>query len=290
MASSDQWIVDEWRSADVAGLYEKYGGLMLRQALDEREMDLIEHAFEWRIANPGPNATRMYPGADFLIFQETANSWAEPNFAPVLDDTQAPDIVSKIFRTGPVWFMGEQLWMKEGAARRTPWHQDGASVPFEGKKTLTMWIALDDLPQEAVLELVLGSHRGPIYSLTGFDPDDDTEPMYHHPDFPRIPDIEAQREKWDIAGTSTKRGDILVFHTDTLHGGAVTWPGLKRRTLSLRFFGDDAVRKFIPENTSELYQETQAPEAEDQVLTTRFMKVPLGEPLHTAKGVPQVRP
>jgi hypothetical protein len=36
-------------------------------------------------------------------------------------------------------------------------------------------------------------------------------------------------------------GDILVFHPAMLHGGAPTLPSQRRRTLSLRFFGQDAV-------------------------------------------------
>ena len=34
---------------------------------------------------------------------------------------------------------------------------------------------------------------------------------------------------------------MVVFHANALHGGAPTRPGLRRRTVSLRYFGDDAV-------------------------------------------------
>ena len=36
-------------------------------------------------------------------------------------------------------------------------------------------------------------------------------------------------------------GDMVVFHANVLHGGAPTRPGRRRRTVSLRYFGDDAV-------------------------------------------------
>ncbi|HEX5262677.1 MAG TPA: hypothetical protein VFW13_04070, partial [Phenylobacterium sp.] len=32
--------------------------------------------------------------------------------------------------------------------------------------------------------------------------------------------------------------DLIVFHPAMLHGGAATHPGQRRRTLTLRFFGD----------------------------------------------------
>jgi ectoine hydroxylase-related dioxygenase (phytanoyl-CoA dioxygenase family) len=36
-------------------------------------------------------------------------------------------------------------------------------------------------------------------------------------------------------------GDLVIFHPKLLHGGAPTHPGQRRRTLTLRFFGADAV-------------------------------------------------
>ena len=43
-----------------------------------------------------------------------------------------------------------------------------------------------------------------------------------------------------IVSFGVQTGDVVVFHPKTLHGGAATGPGQRRRTLTLRFFGDDA--------------------------------------------------
>jgi len=37
------------------------------------------------------------------------------------------------------------------------------------------------------------------------------------------------------------RGDVILFHPGLLHGGGATADGSPRRTLSIRFFGDDVV-------------------------------------------------
>ncbi len=58
---------------------------------------------------------------------------------------------------------------------------------------------------------------------------------------PRLPDIEADRGAWDIVSWAVEPGDLIVFHPRLLHGGAPTRPGKRRRTLTLRFFGEDAV-------------------------------------------------
>ena len=58
---------------------------------------------------------------------------------------------------------------------------------------------------------------------------------------PLLPDIEGDRAPWDIVSWAVEPGDLIVFHPKMLHGGAPTHPGQRRRTLTLRYFGQDAV-------------------------------------------------
>ena len=53
-----------------------------------------------------------------------------------------------------------------------------------------------------------------------------------------MPDIEADRSKFDIVSFPIEPGDIVVFHPSTIHGGAAIREG-NRRTVTFRFFGDD---------------------------------------------------
>ena len=68
---------------------------------------------------------------------------------------------------------------------------------------------------------------------------DDTAPLHPKSALPRLPDIEAQRGKFDIVSFATEPGDLVIFHPGTLHGGAPTHRGQRRRTLTLRFFGTE---------------------------------------------------
>ena len=136
-----------------------------------------------------------------------------------------------------------EAFLKEGGeARRTPWHQDASYTPYGGERLAIMWINFDPVAKEDSLEFVRGSHRGPLYNGPGFDPSDDTRPAFAASAMPRIPDIEQERLKWDIVSFAVEPGDVIVFHNRILHGGGATRPGLRRRTLSLRFFCDDVVR------------------------------------------------
>ena len=68
-----------------------------------------------------------------------------------------------------------------------------------------------------------------------------TLPTHPNSSLPRLPDIEADRAHWDIVSWAVEPGDLIVFHPAMLHGGAPTHPGQRRRTLTLRIFGEAAV-------------------------------------------------
>jgi ectoine hydroxylase-related dioxygenase (phytanoyl-CoA dioxygenase family) len=103
------------------------------------------------------------------------------------------------------------------------------------------WITLDPLDADESLEFVRGSHLGPMFNTSAFDATDDTKPIDPTLDLPPLPDVEASRDDFDIVSWAVEPGDLIVFHANVLHGGAPTRPGRRRRTVSLRYFGDDAV-------------------------------------------------
>jgi ectoine hydroxylase-related dioxygenase (phytanoyl-CoA dioxygenase family) len=122
----------------------------------------------------------------------------------------------------------------------------------DGEQIAVVWISFDAVPRERSLEFVAGSHRGPMYDGSAFDPADDTAPIYGDGSLPRLPDIEANRAAWEIVSFAVEPGDVIVFHPALLHGGAATQAGARRRTLSLRFFGADAhyaKRPFLTDKT-----------------------------------------
>lgn len=104
-------------------------------------------------------------------------------------------------------------------------------------------MSFDHVAREDALEFIRGSHQGQLFNGSSFNADDDTAPLYDVPEMERLPDIEANRAAFDIVGWEMKPGDLLIFHPTTLHGGGGLRVGNQRRTLSLRYFGDDC--KFV---------------------------------------------
>lgn len=231
--------------------YQRDGVVHLAGVLDDREMMIVEAAFARKLDHPGPLAQRLYPEAEGVFLNARGRSPDDPTVHALLTGTRIPELVARAFGSGPVWFHGEQIFFKDARGkakpvRRTPWHQDASYDPFLGSKIAIVWINLDPVPAESALEFIRGSNRGPLYNAPTFTGDDDTAPFFPASDRPRLPDIQADRGHWDILGWPAERGDVLIFHSQTLHGGGATLAGTRRRSLTLRFVGDDVVRVALP--------------------------------------------
>jgi ectoine hydroxylase-related dioxygenase (phytanoyl-CoA dioxygenase family) len=228
--------IDESVRADFA----RDGVVCVRGLFDAKQLDALRAAYEWSLAHPSPSAN-VYAGGDGRFYQDLANRAAQPVYRELVHATPATDVVAALWGSRDVWFMYEQVFLKEGGdTRRTPWHQDSSYLPVDGDQIAVVWICFDAVPREQSLEFVRGSHRGPMYDGSAFDPEDDTAPIYGDGTLPRLPDIEANRSAFEIVACDVAPGDAVVFHPGLLHGGAATRKDQRRRTLSLRYFGADA--------------------------------------------------
>jgi ectoine hydroxylase-related dioxygenase (phytanoyl-CoA dioxygenase family) len=228
--------VDELRR-----IFAEDGVVCLRGALDDRGLAHAGSAYAWTLGNPGAAAGYVLAGKPGEFYQDHANPKSRPAYRALLRETALTDRIAEVIGSDGLWFLYEQIWLKEGGeALATPWHQDLAYIPVSGEHVVTAWISLDTVPQEFAQEFVRGSHRGPLYNPTAFDADDPKAAMYAEGIWPPLPDIERDRGQWPIVSWATVPGDVIVFHMGTLHGGAATRAGSRRRTISLLFFGDDA--------------------------------------------------
>ena len=227
----------------LAEAYARDGVVHIPGALDARALAEAEAAWAWSVANPGPLASNFpTKGSSATFYQDLYNPAVLTGYRAMLEASPIPALLSDLWGASDVWFMYEQVFLKEGGeARRTPWHQDSSYLAIAGEHLAVAWITFDRVSKADSLEFVRGSHKGRLYNGSRFDPDDDTLPTHPNSSLPRLPDIEADRANWDIVSWAVEPGDLIVFHPGTLHGGAPTHPGQRRRTLTLRFFGDNAV-------------------------------------------------
>jgi ectoine hydroxylase-related dioxygenase (phytanoyl-CoA dioxygenase family) len=227
-------------TAELRARFWDDGVVVLPQVLEPTWMDLVELGVRRNLRNPGPYATRHYPGTAREFVDDYCNYHAIPEYRMLLEHSPLVDVVAAVLDTERLWLFYEQIFIKDapqGEARRTPWHQDTTYWITGGRQIAGAWITL---------EFVRGSHLGPTYAGTAFDYHDETTPFAPLDVYDRIPDIEADRTRHDIVSFATRRGDVVLFHPGLLHGGGATSTSRPRRTLSIRFFGDDVVYRPQP--------------------------------------------
>jgi ectoine hydroxylase-related dioxygenase (phytanoyl-CoA dioxygenase family) len=174
----------------------------------------------------------------------------------LVEDSPIAEVVATALRS-PVSFYMDQLFHKPaGLVPATAWHQDTCYYNVDGHDLIRAWVSPDAVSRHLSLEVVRGSHLwNATYSpLAGRDPRDDPdaraqldashvdEPMIGTDAFegwsywssvkdatlPPVPDIETNRDSFDIIGWDYEPGDVLLFHGHILHsalGGVVSQTG-----------------------------------------------------------------
>jgi ectoine hydroxylase-related dioxygenase (phytanoyl-CoA dioxygenase family) len=227
---------------DLREAYARDGVVFLPKTLPPAALAQAQAAYDWSLAHAGPFASRIPQATDSTFFQDLYNPDCLTGYRAMLQASPIPAVVAALWGRPDVWFMYEQVFLKEGGeTRRTPWHQDSSYLAVAGDDLAVVWITFDPVAKADALEFVRGSHRGVLYNGSSFELGDDTAPLHRGSNLPRLPDIEADRERFDIVSWAVEPGDLIIFHPKMLHGGAATRPGHRRRTLTLRFFGERAV-------------------------------------------------
>lgn len=218
--------------------YKQEGAVLLQGVLDDSWLDVIEIGLDRNMRRPGPFGAEIPSKGDGRFFTDHYNYHVIPEFQFLLRGSPIVDALCDLMETDEAFLYYDQVFYKgEGVSDRTAWHQD---FPFyQMADTLQVagaWIPLEDLVAGYTLEYVSGSHLGAEYNT--FDVNKPSEVGTDNGK-PMLPNIQKEREKWDIRSHDMKRGDMLVIHPKVLHGGASVSEGIQRRTMTVNVFGPD---------------------------------------------------
>lgn len=189
--------------------------------------------------DPDPNA-RIYKGENGggRFFVDYCNWDRIPEYRDFIFNAPAAAIGAELMGSARVQLFHEHVLVKEAQTGvPTPWHQDAPYYCVDGPKTLSLWIPLDEVPRETTLEFLSGSHKwGRFYRPQRFD----GSALNENDGLEEIPDINANREAYEIIGWAVSPGDAIAFDYRTIHGApANDSPSAQRRAFSLRLLGDD---------------------------------------------------
>jgi ectoine hydroxylase-related dioxygenase (phytanoyl-CoA dioxygenase family) len=211
----------------------------VRRVLDAAEVNEAAAAIEAVLAHPSP-LTQVASGTDDPgTFTEDFCRWQEIRAIERLArHSRVPAVAAALMATEQVRFYHDHVLVKEGGTRqRTPWHQDQPYYNVDGLG-VSAWIPVDPVPAAGCLEIVAGTHAGPWLMPRTFLLGE--AKWFPDGSLGEIPDIEADRDAFDIGSYDLQPGDAIFFNFLSVHGA----PGFpfagRRRVLSLRYLSANA--------------------------------------------------
>jgi len=94
-------------------------------------------------------------------FVQSANLWeVDPIVAGLTMGRRFAHVAAQLLGVDGVRLYHDQALIKEPGGGHTPWHQDQNYWPLDTDRTITMWMALDDIPAEiGSMTFASGTHR-----------------------------------------------------------------------------------------------------------------------------------
>lgn len=232
----------------VEGDFPVDGAVCIRGLLTPTEVDDAAGAIETVLSDPSATAKRASADDDGAFVEDFCRWGDVPAIEGLARRSAAPAVAAALTRSRRVRLYHDHVLVKEpGTRQRTPWHQDLPYYNVDGNDLVSLWIPVDAVDASSALQVVAGSHRGPWYTPRTFLGDEarwfPTGTLAELPDIDGDPDVEVLT--WDL-----DPGDAIAFHMLSLHAAPGVPGPARRRVLSLRYLGDDAVHAPRPWPTS----------------------------------------
>jgi ectoine hydroxylase-related dioxygenase (phytanoyl-CoA dioxygenase family) len=224
--------------------YQRDGVVVLRHVIDAAQTARFAAAIDRAMATPGPAAIEFNDrGSPGRFFGDMFMWRRDSDFRAAFFETDIAGLAGQLMRAAHVHLFYDQIFAKEpGTPRRTPWHQDAPYWPVTGTMLATAYVALDAIDAaNGGVEYVAGSHRWEIdFRQAAFREGGADARRYVASPLDAMPDIDARRDTLDIRCFELIPGDAVFFDARLVHGAHGNHSAdRRRRTLALRFAGDD---------------------------------------------------
>lgn len=230
---------------DTIARYRLDGAVVLRGLLDGTMIARLRDAVEAVLHDLSPHGNEYArPGEarfaqDMFMAQRPDEVGAA--FRSLVHDSLLAEVAGRLMGSSAVRFFYDQMFVKEpGSVAPTPWHQDLPYWPLQGDQICGLWCPLDPVGLDSgAVQYIRGSHLdGRWYRPQHFG----GEAAYEGARGATMPDIDATVAPSDRLSWVMQPGDAIAFHGLVIHGaGGNASAQRRRRAVSLRWMGDDAV-------------------------------------------------
>ena len=221
--------------------FQRDGAVCLRKLFTQQEMALLSRGIDENLSHPSVRAKVASRPDDPGKFVEDFCNWQEnEHYRRFIFETRLAEAAGRLMKSRVARLYHDHMLTKEsGTRQRTPWHQDQPYYNIEGRQNSSFWIAVDPVSRDSTLEFVAGSHLGQWLMPRSFM--DSQAKWFPEGSLSDLPDIESNRENYDILGWEIEPGDAVCFHMLALHAAGGVESGRRRRVFSVRFIGDDVI-------------------------------------------------
>ena len=163
------------------------------------------------------------------------------------------ELAARLMKSSRVNFFFDAIFVRTpGNQFRTPFHQDEPYWSVSGFDTCSVWMPLVPVEKKSALELVRGSHlwtqkfrQQNFGALTGHERD---QVHFDGEAWEPFPDIEGERERYEILSWDMEPGDAVFFNARIIHGGSGNLsPERDLKVFNTQWLGDDVRVLFRPE-------------------------------------------
>jgi len=221
---------------DIAS-FARDGVVCVRGVLDLAQIALAVAGIERVLAEPSSLAQVASAGDDPGRFFEDFCRWPEiAEISELARQSRVPGIAAALMASDEVRLYHDHVLVKEGGTKqRTPWHQDQPYYNVDGRG-VSAWIPVDPVPESACLEVLAGSHLGPWLMPRTFLAGE--AKWFPEGALAELPDVEADRDAFDVRRYELAPGDAIFFDFLAVHGAPGFLFAGRRRVLSLRYLSD----------------------------------------------------
>ena len=234
--------------------FSEQGVTLVRGAIDVRWIELLRRGVARNIEHPSERGRVWNSDDDGRVTFYDSQAWRTfDEYREFVLESPMAEIAGRVMNVSKVNFFFDAIFTREaGAQFRTPFHQDEPYWSVEGFDTSSAWMPLVPVHKKSALEFVAGSHRwGVKYAQTNFGAltgDGRDQVNFEASDNEPFPDIEGNRDDYDILSWDMEPGDIALFNARMIHGGSGNLePGRELQVFNTQWLGDDVRVKFRDE-------------------------------------------
>ena len=208
--------------------YFEDGVVCLRQAIAPEWIATLSAGLDRSMADPSERSRVWDTADDGSAMYYDSQAWRTvPEYRDFVLQSPMAELAGRVMGVEEVNFFFDAMFVRTGGSQfRTPFHQDEPYWSVEGFDCCSAWMPLVPVAKKSALEFVGGSHRwGHQYfqenfgALTGDERDQVTFDSADDERRP-FPDIEGERDSYEILSWDMEPGDVAFFNARTIHGGS----------------------------------------------------------------------